>query len=183
MFMLPMLTNEQIKMNCEQIKNGVLFRLGYRTEVPLKASVSKQGFKLIKFTEQTVRMGVSYFNLKAVKERESSRDSSNRTNNFEWVIKNKLKRHNDTGKQYLQVAPIKHGGNKKSLYYFSNDSEILHLNENQAKALMEEICNPSYLNKKNSEPTVFTVNTDNIFLMENKSVSFYNIGMGLEFLD
>ena len=80
----------------EKVKPGTIARICYKTELPVKAEWKKQGDKMYKIVETSARLGVNYGNIasvKARKELEENKPQIKRTNNYEWVIKNKV-RHN-----------------------------------------------------------------------------------------
>lgn len=99
------------------IKNGTLFRLKYRTELPVKAEFGKRGFKVVKVVETTTRTGVKYGNIKGVvKSIVSKTKSKSAEQAYEWLIPNKVRRNTSTGNVYLYTAPISKGNNKNNTY-------------------------------------------------------------------
>ena len=95
------------------IPNGRFFKIGYITELPLKAEFKKIDYKIYKYTSRITRTGVAYNNLKNVKEnnREWSRSSKSL-----WKIKNKIKTNISTNKDYIIIAPMSSGEHKHVSY-------------------------------------------------------------------
>lgn len=113
------LNREQIIEATNKVRNGTIARVTYRTEVPLKAEFKKQGYRLIKITETSARFGVNYGRIASVIARNAERtleEAVQRTNNYEWVIKNKVKYNTKTDKEYLVVANFNGGHHTKSKY-------------------------------------------------------------------
>lgn len=113
------LNREQIYDATNNVKNGTIARVTYKTEVPLKAEYKKQGYKMIKITETSARFGVNYGHIASVMNRkanENEKETTQRANNYEWVIKNKIKHNSKTNKEYLVVANFNKGHHTKSKY-------------------------------------------------------------------
>lgn len=111
------LNREQIIEATNGVRNGTIARVMYKSELPLKAEFKKQGYKLIKITETSARFGVNYGHISSVMERnDTGYEPSNRTNNYEWVIPNKVKHNSKTDKDYLVLANFNKGHNTKSKY-------------------------------------------------------------------
>lgn len=102
------------------IGNGRIVRVGYRTELPVKADFYKKGLKIIKFTEKSARVGVNYHNIRSVVERLKNRQEKDTkrksTNNYKWVVENKVKYNLVTTNYYLQVANLNEKSNEKSKF-------------------------------------------------------------------
>ena len=148
-----------------QIKNGVFTRFGFETQVPVKANI-KDNISITKTTFITGRTGVNYNNLKAVKEREN-KSTIKRTNNYSWIINNKLKYNSNTDKFYLQVATNKHN-NVKSFYTIHKDGKFfICATKNQLQKRFGEYCLNSYFTNNKEQSPVLTVNIDNIIKVNN----------------
>ena len=116
---MKILNREQIIEATNSVKNGTIARVTYKTEVPLKAEFKKQGYRLIKITETTARFGVNYGHIASVIVRNTERspeETTQRTNNYEWVIHNKVQYNTKTNKEYLVLASFNKGHNTKSKY-------------------------------------------------------------------
>lgn len=109
---------EKIMKLIENLPNGRFFRMKYLSEVPVKEAYRKKGVAIFKIVETTTRTGIRYEKIKGVTLNESS-TSRTTSNNWEWVIKNKIKYNTNTKKNYFVIAPIKEGANTKSYYIAS----------------------------------------------------------------
>jgi hypothetical protein len=151
----------------KSIKNGTLFRLKYKTELPMKAEFSKRGFKVVKIVETTTRTGVKYGNIKNVVKSIVSKAKSSDKSNYEWVIPNKIRFNRNTGNTYLYTAPISAGCNKNTLYEIyipcpagitSDYTPWVYISEDNLKAL--GIIQDSYWTK--SDRPINDINLNNI---------------------
>ena len=139
-------------------KNGVFFRINYRTEIPVKAEFKKAGINLVKFTEKTVRTGVNYEHIQAVIDKKSAEDyvaPAHRENHKDWIVNNKLFYNTNTNKYYVRLAHC-NGSKAKSKYVaYGADGNEIEFDKNYAVN--------SYWNKSNNDiKSVFDVNVDNI---------------------
>ena len=122
------MTYEMVIQALENIHPGSFFRISYKTELPLKATFSKQGYKIYRLCQSTVRTGINYGNIRFVIEERSQRpeSSSSHKSNIVPVIKNKVYRNSETDQMYLRIYPTKKGTNKVSYYAIHNpDGEVL----------------------------------------------------------
>lgn len=112
------LLKEQIISATKAIRGGSIARITYKTEVPIKSEFKKQGYKIIKIVETSVRFGVNYHNIASVIERKSNLEyvPTLRKNNYTWVVKNRIKHNDQTNKDYLVVATLPVGHNTKVKY-------------------------------------------------------------------
>lgn len=113
------LSRDQIISATKDIKGGTIVRITYKTELPLKAEFKKQGYKITKIVEQSVRFGVNYHNISKVIERKANtepKEQTPRTNNCEWVIKDRIKYNKNTDKEYLVVANLPEHSNARVKY-------------------------------------------------------------------
>lgn len=115
------LTSEQIISTTKAIRGGTIVRVTYKTDVPIKAEFKKQGYRITKIVESSVRFGVNYGRIASVIERRSQDDytPSTRANNYEWLIKDRIKHNNNTNKDYLVVATLPGGHNTRTKYIIS----------------------------------------------------------------
>ena len=116
---MKVLSREQIIEATNDVRNGTIARVTYKTEVPLKAEFKKQGYKLTKITETSARFGVTYGRIASVIARNAERnleEAVKRTNNYEWVIHNKVQYNTKTDKEYLVLASFNKGHHTKSKY-------------------------------------------------------------------
>lgn len=158
------LTKEQILSAASAIRGGTINRVTYKTEVPLKAEFKKQGYKITKIVESSVRFGVNYHNIASViaRKAEETINTVARTNNYEWVIKNRVKHNTKTDKDYLVVANLPINANKK-VKYILEGSIIGTLDMgSEVDGPYKDIILDSYLKKSNDEREIKTISFDNI---------------------
>lgn len=112
------LNREQIIETVKNIHGGAITRVTYRTEVPIKAEFKKQGYKIHKFVETSSRVGVNYGHLPSVMARneEATGETVQRTNNYEWVVKDRICHNTKTGKDYLALITLNGGHHTKVKY-------------------------------------------------------------------
>ena len=144
------------------IRSGTFFRIGYITELPVKAAYAKEGWKILKRTESTVRTGVNYGSIKSVIEEREGRSEAPRArrNNIVPVQKGRVYKNNDTEQMYLRIFPTKKGTNKQVSYILVTPAH----SEYHFKDLdeeMREMVRDSYFNEK-SRP-IATIKIDNIY--------------------
>ena len=137
----------------ENIPAGRFFRISYRSELPLKAEYKKQGVKIVKYTTTTTRTGVQYSHIKGVVPSENSKYTSY----YAWIVRNKIKRNINSGKDYVQLAPIWKGSNKKTSLYLTNSNGTRKISDDEIK----EYVIPSYFSKGEA-PKVISVSLDNV---------------------
>ena len=140
----------------KSLKRGTFVRIKYRTEV--KPSARFKDLKIEKIVEATVRVGVSYSNLSAVKERRATEAKPMNPSHVQWwrwcegcrnIMKEKI---SDPSQRYITFATVPNGGNVKVLWYINGKS----VPEEEVRA----ITIPSYWNKSNLD--VFDVKLENL---------------------
>ena len=138
------------------LKHGAFVRVKYRTDV--QPSAKFKGCKIEKIVETTVRVGVSYSNISAVKERRETEAKPTRPSHVQWwrwcegyrnIMKEKI---SDPSQKYITFATIPNGGNVKVLWYINGKSA----SEEEVRA----ITIPSYWSKSNLD--VFDVKLENL---------------------
>ena len=138
------------------LKHGTFVRVKYRTDI--KPAAKFKDYKIYKIVEATVRVGVSYSNLSAVKERKSAEVRPANPSHVQWwrwcegcrnVMKEKI---SDPSQRYITFATVPNGGNIKVLWYINGKS----VPEEEVRA----ITIPSYWNKPNLD--VFDVKLENL---------------------
>lgn len=139
------------------IKNGVFTRFEFKSEPPMKAQYKKEGYKVVKTTSMTARTGINYANIKTVKEQVKSETSSNRKNSYVPIIANRVYYNTSTGNTYINIYPIKNGGNVKTTYtlIYPNGVEVVGNVD-----FIKEYIVPSYFNK--SETSIIRVCSENL---------------------
>ena len=138
------------------LKHGAFVRVKYRTDV--QPSAKFKGHKIEKIVETTVRVGVSYSNLSAVKERRATETKPTGPSHVQWwrwsdgyrnVIKEKI---SDPSQRYVTFATVPSGGNTKVCWYIDGKS----VSEEEVRAITV----PSYWHKANLD--VFDVKLENL---------------------
>ena len=140
----------------KSLKRETFVRIKYRTEV--KPSARFKDLKIEKIVEATVRVGVSYSNLSAVKERRATEAKPMNPSHVQWwrwcegcrnIMKEKI---SDPSQRYITFATVPNGGNIKVLWYINGKS----VPEEEVRA----ITIPSYWDKPNLD--VFDVKLENL---------------------
>lgn len=138
------------------LKHGAFVRVKYRTDV--QPSAKFKGHKIEKIVETTVRVGVSYSNLSAVKERRATETKPTGPSHVQWwrwsdgyrnIIKEKI---SDPSQKYVTLATVPKGGNTMVRWYIDGKP----VSEEEVRA----ITIPSYWNKPNLD--VFDVKLENL---------------------
>lgn len=132
---MAFLSRESIIEALTEIKNGRLARICYETEIPVKAYYHKAGIRVFKTVEKTVRIGVFYGNIASVKARalENPHDGATpkKESPYEWIINNRIRKHKTNGKEYLQIAHLKDGSNKKEKFKVCFGDEIINVKDRE----------------------------------------------------
>ena len=173
---MTILNREQIIEATNKVKNGTIARVTYRTEVPLKAEFKKQGYRLIKVTETSARFGVNYGKIASVIARnaeKSSEDVTPRVNNYEWIIKNKVKYNTKTDKEYLVVANFNKGHHTKSKYILEGTFVGTIDMGNSIDSHYTHLVIDSYFKKSGSGSEIKTIAFDNILRINNIGQKVY----------
>ena len=140
----------------KSLKHGTFVRVKYRTEV--KPAAKFKDYKIYKIVEATVRVGVSYSNLSAVKERRATESKPMDPSHVQWwrwcegcrnIMKEKI---SDPSQRYITFATVPNGGNIKVLWYINGKPA----SEDEVRAITV----PSYWNKSNLD--VFDVKLENL---------------------
>lgn len=138
------------------LKHGAFVRVKYRTDV--QPSAKFKDHKIEKIVETTVRVGVSYSNLSAVKERRATETKPTGPSHVQWwrwsdgyrnIIKEKI---SDPSQKYVTLATVPSGGNTKVYWYIDGKS----VSEEEVRAITV----PSYWHKANLD--VFDVKVENL---------------------
>lgn len=138
------------------LKHGVFVRIKYRTDI--KPAAKFKDYEIYKIVEATVRVGVSYSNLSAVKERKSAEVKPANPSHVQWwrwcegyrnIMKEKI---SDPSQRYITFATVPNGGNIKVLWYINGKPA----SEDEVRAITV----PSYWNKSNLD--VFDVKLENL---------------------
>ena len=140
------------------IPNGRFFKIGYITELPLKAEFKRADYKIYKYTSRITRTGVAYNKLKDVKEnnKEWSRPAKS-----SWKIKNKIKTNISTGKDYIIIAPMNSGEHKYVHYKITKGNWWVA--RNRLEDEFKDMVISSYFTKSNG--SVRNIDLDNIIFI------------------
>ncbi len=156
-----------MKMNqlIEKIKSipgGRFFRVRYMTKVKMTAESLQKGLTIIKIVETTTRTGVKYKNIAGVVPNEYPDSYVPKETNWEWVIPQRVKHNNKTGKDYLVIAPIEKGHNTHVSYVLTDaDGNSRIITKEEAK----EYSVSSYW-RDGDKPAVMNVTLENVLLVK-----------------
>lgn len=162
------LEREVIINEAAKVKPGTITRIMYKTECPVKAEYKKQGYRMVKVVETSARLGVNYHKIASViarKAAEGFKEPVARANNYEWVLKNKVRHNTATGKDYLYAAAFNKGHHTYSCYILvgPDNSDIkwfspLDLEESEYK----DILIPSYW-KSGAPAEIRNISFENVY--------------------
>ena len=152
------LTNKEIQIlkDLDAKQNGSYFKIQYMTDINSKVSAAFRGHNVTKLTTMSVRKGVSYENLKSVKQARMENDDIRReyTPWYSHIDKMLLK-HNTKEQYYVALFPNVFG-KPQTIYMF--DGMPISKQELQNKGVMQ----PSYWKKTETTPTMITLRLDKI---------------------
>lgn len=157
------MTYDMITEALNSIHPGSFVRIGYHTELPLKSAFVKEGYKIIRTSETTVRTGVNYWNIQYVRNERANRSEPARSHisHIVPVIKNKIYKNENTQQMYLRVFPTVKGTNKISTYLFIKPDGSVRMT-NTLDSDMKEMVRDSYFRKSSFNP-IHMIKLDNIF--------------------
>lgn len=166
---------EEVIKEVTNIPNGQIFRLAYCKSIPLLKKMDDGTTKIFKITSMFCRTGVAYNEIAHVKELNESRTEPKRqyTNNYEYLVKNKIKYNTKTQKHYLQVATLNEGHNTKTEYVVIKGNEINHYNKESFWENFSDIITAADRKPKTESDTqidVMTINCDNIIQVNNLKI-------------
>ncbi len=106
------MTEKNFREIMENVKPGVFTRIKYKSDASLAAKAKKEGHTVTKIVEKTVRFGVNYYEIEAVKEREAARTEPKKEMKqlYESLIPHTLYKHIEKETLYVQFATIPEGG-------------------------------------------------------------------------
>lgn len=143
------------------IHGGCFTRIRYKSDMPLKAIYKRNGWRIEKLTETTCRIGVDYNNIGSVIERKAEETSTrNYTNNYEWVIPNRIAFNTNTKEYYIQIATPQ-VMNTRHRYKITNDKgEVFYLNE--LTDIYKAVVIDSYWGDKTKGGEIRRIKLDNV---------------------
>ena len=163
------LAKEDILNEAAKVKPGTITRVGYRTFLPVRAAYKKQGVEIMKVVETSIRLGVSYSKIATVIARraeESMKEAVARTNNYEWILDNKVCYNTNTGKYYLYAASLNGGHHTKTSYMVKHASGVIESmtsEEFKNSSYADEYIIPSYWKGNGEVPEIRNISFENIF--------------------
>ena len=157
------LTNRemQILKELDTKQNGSYFKIQYMTDINSKVSAAFRGHNVTKLTTMSVRKGVSYDNLKSVKQARIENDNMRSYTPWYFHIDKMLLRHNTKDQYYVALFPNVFG-KPQTIYMF--DGMPITKKELQNKGVMQ----PSYWKQSEKTPTMITLGLDKIVQVYNK---------------
>ena len=163
------LTKEEILTAVKNVRGGTIARIAYKTEVPLKAEFKNQGYKITKVVETSVRFGVNYSRIASVIARKSSTDHVARTytNNYEWVVSNRVKHHTKNDKDYIVVANLPKGHHTKTKYLLEGSIMGTLDMGSSIDGHYKEIVIDSYFKPSTYSEEIKTICFDNVLMINN----------------
>lgn len=159
---LTTLKPEQIIDIVNSITNGRIERITYKSEMPLRAENKKAGFRLTKVTAVSARFGIDYDNLPSVIEKRANEDYKPRevTNNYEWVVKDKIAHHTKNDNYYVRITHLPEGNNRRNLFILENNGEEQIVDKLTDE--MKDLVINSYWNNDKGAPEVQNILFNNI---------------------
>ncbi len=149
---------EQLIKKIQSIPAGRFFRIRYTSKVDVAAKFAKEGISITKIVDMTTRTGVRYEKISRAVLSTSDKPST-RKNNWEWVIKNRIKHNTNTGKDYLVVAPITKGQHRVTTYMMTDEKGNTSIVDRDTVAKYATL-------KNESTPVVMTITLDNILMIK-----------------
>lgn len=155
-----------------KIPSGRLFRLAYITELPIKAELKKEGYHIEKINHITVRTGINYNNIQAVKNLRAMGELEYDTNYHTtkmWKVSKRIFFNPRTNKEYLAVSPIRKGTNSDCYYQvtFTEGHMSLCLNLGD----FAEWVIPSYFKPSPTGGNIIHIDTKNIIAINGECVN------------
>ena len=157
------LTNKemQILKELDAKQNGAYFKIQYMTDINSKVSAAFRGHNVTKLTTMSVRKGVSYDNLKSVKQAKIENDNMRSYTPWYFHIDKMLLRHNTKEQYYVALFPNVFG---KPQTIYMLDGIPISKKELQSRGVMQ----PSYWKKAETTPTMITLGLDKIIQVYKK---------------
>lgn len=113
------LSREQIIEAVQGVRGGTITRVTYKTELPVKAEFKKKGYRVFKIVETSARIGVNYGQIASVRARAEElidKTVPKKADNYEWVIKDRIRHNTKTDKDYVVLISFNKGHNTKVKY-------------------------------------------------------------------
>lgn len=157
---MKFLKQEEIMDVVASIRGGQMVRLGYRTEVPLRAEFKKSGIQAYKISETTVRVGVNYEHIHSVQVAKALGELSGaHTQTCHWLIPNRVLEHNENGTLYVSVATIPNAAAKTKYILIDANGKEMVVDRNYLTPLATK----AFSSSSGSKPAKFNVRFENIY--------------------
>lgn len=152
------MTEQNFREIFDSIKVGAFTRITYKSDASLAAKAKKEGHTVTKVVAKTVRFGVNYFEIEAVKQKEAERTEPKREMKpiYESLIPHTLYRHIDKGNLYIQFAIVHNGGHSRTEWLI--DGKPATIDEVKESGYVI----PSYWNKSGEAPEVQKIKLENV---------------------
>lgn len=152
------MTFENVIEKLGNYNTGSFIRCGWQSDIG-NARSRKEGVVITKQSEATVRLGIKYSNIKAVKEARAAKPEGEEKPHKIWFrhledVPAIIEHLEHTEKKYLCMYPISKGGNAK-VKFFMNGKEV-----SKEFLMASGYVNPSEWNK--SETNMFSIPLENI---------------------
>lgn len=155
------MTTNNIETKIAKLHGGSFVRVAYKSDLPLKAEYKNKGCIITKVTEKTCRFGVNYFHIETVKQkREKNGEPKPITNNYEWIIPNRVCYNTKTGKKYIAIANFKNSAIKTK--YIITDEKLNVKTVDKLNDIAKDMVIASYFSDKKEIPEVQKICMDNV---------------------
>lgn len=145
---------------------GVIFRITYKTEMPVSAKNKREGIRVYKIVSQCTRTGVSYDNIQEVIDmRKDNEDKTSHSSYCFPVVLNRIYQHKNTGTQYLRLARVNKHSNTKVQYVMIDKTGSKPIDETEARGYTI----PSAWKYSGPSPVVKNIKLENILAINNVS--------------
>jgi hypothetical protein len=157
---MTFLKQEEIIKAAASVQGGRMVRIGYRTEVPLRAEFKKSGMKAYKISETTVRLGVNYEKIHSVQVAKALGDLSGSFNKTShWLIPNRVLVHNENNTHYLSVATIPNAATKTKFIIEEVNGREVEVDKNYLIPLATKAFN----SLSGSKPAKYNIRFENLY--------------------
>ena len=157
---MKFLKQEEIMSTVKNIPGGRMVRIGYRTEIPLRAEFKKSGMIAYKLSETTVRVGVNYEHIRSVQVAKALGElSGGYQKTSHWVIPNRVLVHNENNTHYLSVASIPNAATKTKYILIDMTGKEMEVD----KQYLVPLATKAFSTVSGSKPAKYNVRFENIY--------------------
>lgn len=152
------MTEKTFREIMENVKPGVFTRIKYKSDASLAAKAKKEGHTVTKIVGKTVRFGVNYFEIEAVKEREAARTEPKKEMKplYESLIPHTLYKHIEKETLYVQFATVPEGGHTETEWLIDGQPATLEQVKESGYVIN------SYWNHSGEAPEVQKIKLENV---------------------